>query len=142
MATTTKRFTKGDAVTVIRSWDGKGTYTFEHSTIYSCGKVQMVLTDSEGFRGERVYANDPSIVARGTDAEMVAQGVSRAVKFLEDKTAQYERRIAYEVKTGQETFINGIRESLAALHAPRCINISEAMAELRAAMIKSGRLQA
>ena len=142
MATTTKRFTKGDAVTVIRSWDGNGTYTFEHSTIYSCGKVQMVLTDSEGFRGERVYANDPSIVARGTDAEMVAQGVSRAVKFLEDKTAQYERRIAYGVEHGPENYNNAIREDLAALHAPRCINISEAMAELRAARIKSGRLQA
>lgn len=41
-----KTFTKGEQVTLISSWDNKGTVTFRDAVVYSCGKKQMVLTDA------------------------------------------------------------------------------------------------
>lgn len=39
-----KAFTKGDAVTLLRSWDNKGTVTYTDAIVYSCGAKRMVIT--------------------------------------------------------------------------------------------------
>lgn len=38
-----KAFTKGTKVTLIGSWDGKGTFFVQDAIVYSCGAKQMVL---------------------------------------------------------------------------------------------------
>lgn len=38
-------FKKGQLVTVLGTWDGKGTVFYQQAIVYSCGKKQMVLTD-------------------------------------------------------------------------------------------------
>ena len=39
-----KAFNKGDQVTLIGSWDNKGTVFYRDAVVHSCGKKQMVLT--------------------------------------------------------------------------------------------------
>lgn len=39
-----KAFNKGDQVTLIGSWDNKGTVFYRNAVVHSCGKKQMVLT--------------------------------------------------------------------------------------------------
>jgi hypothetical protein len=40
-----KAFTKGQKVTLIGSWDNKGSVYFSQAVVHSCGKKQMILTD-------------------------------------------------------------------------------------------------
>ena len=46
----TKAFRKGQEVTHIQNWDNKGTFTYTHAIVYSCGTKQMVLTDAANGR--------------------------------------------------------------------------------------------
>jgi len=43
-----KGFKKGDEVTFINTWDDKGTFSYTHAVVHSCGKKQMVLTGLDG----------------------------------------------------------------------------------------------
>ena len=44
-STSTKTFKKGDLVTLIGDWNGKGTIYMRDCTVVSCGKRQMVLAE-------------------------------------------------------------------------------------------------
>ena len=122
---TAKRFNKGDAVTYIASWDRNGTFTFEHWTVYSSGKQQMVLVGENGFAKQRVLAQDEQCIARfATDAETVAYGTARATKFLADRTAKLNAHIDREVALGEgdSGFVAHLRRDISALHAPECVS--------------------
>ena len=124
---TAKRFNKGDAVTYITSWDGNGTFTFEHWTVYSSGKQQMVLVGEDGFAKHRVLAQDERLVARfATDTETVAYGTA---KFLADRTAKLNAHIDREVALGEggtHGFVAHLRSNISAFHAPECVSLKTA----------------
>ena len=127
---TAKRFNKGDAVTYITSWDGNGTFTFEHWTVYSSGKQQMVLVGEDGFAKHRVLAQDERLVARfATDTETVAYGTARAAKFLANRTAKLNALIDREVALGEggtHGFVAHLRSNISAFHAPECVSLKTA----------------
>lgn len=119
-----KAFNKGDEVTYINDWDRKGTVSFRHAVVYSCGKKQMVLTDAETgeeigrhFRPERAEIGDAGTFARMTDAEATAAALALADNIIVRETAHFERCLQNE--TAGEGYKNAIRRNLAALHEPR-----------------------
>ena len=121
---TAKRFSKGDAVTYIESWDDNGTFTYEHWTVYSSGPKQMVLVGENGFAKQRVRAQDKQLVARfATDAETVAYGTARAAEFVADRTAElsaYIDRVA--LGEGDSAFVAHLRRDISAFHSPECVS--------------------
>ena len=48
------KFTKGQPVTFLQSWDDKGTVSIHELFVYSCGRKQMILVNAAGekFAGQ------------------------------------------------------------------------------------------
>ena len=134
---TAKRFNKGDAVTLIESWDNKGTFIFQHWTVYASGKQQITLVGPDGFAKRRVLAHDDRLVARfATDAETVAHGIAMAAEFLAGEKRSWDAVIdrAYAQGEGNSESTDRLRRGrandIAAFHAPECVSRETAEARI------------
>lgn len=129
----TKAFKKGDLVTYINDWDRKGTVTFRHAIVYSCGMKQMVLTDAE--TGEEMGRNfRPQIgeitgtFPRMSDDEARAAGIRLAEVILANERAHFERCLE---RGHGAAYDAAVRKDLDALHEPRAISYGEAIAPFK-----------
>lgn len=91
----TKAFTKGQKVTVIGDWNGKGTCYVRQATVHSCGTKQLKLTcDSTGdefgrnLRPVVAEAGQPGVRPRLEGAALEAEAMSVAVTVLESERAR------------------------------------------------------
>lgn len=144
-----KAFTKGQEVTFIADWDRKGTVTFRHAVVYSCGVKQMVLTDAETgeemgrhFRPqvgclevrkcEKGYFYMPGgTFPRMTDEQAVEAGLKIAAAIQSYERAHFDRCLA----AGHgESYDAAIRKNIAELHDLRAISYAEASAAIKAAI--------
>lgn len=126
----TAAFKKAQAVTYIADWDHKGTVTFRHAIVYSCGKKQMVLTDAAtGEEMGRHFAPELGSLTgtfpRMTDDEARAACLKAAEAILEDQRARYAACLA---RGHGDAYNASIRKDLAKLHEPRAISHAEAVA--------------
>lgn len=136
----TKAFKKGDEVTYINDWDRKGTAFYRNAVVYSCGKVQMVLTDAE--TGEEIGRHfKPAIgeltgtFPRMTEAEAIEQCLKVGASVVEAET----KRLNHCLKVSEENcwgtgYDASIRKDLAALHEPRAGKHEELVKAIRAAV--------
>lgn len=123
-------FRKGELVTYINDWDRKGTFSYTHAVVFSCGKKQMVLTDAVsgkelgrhfqpviGIYNEQVPA---ATFPRLTDekAEEICRNFGE--RFNAINKANYERCIANHVNNAG--YCKAIQEDIDQLHEPRAIN--------------------
>ena len=127
-----KAFAKGDKVTYLTNWDGKGTVTFQHAVVYACGKKQMGLTDDatgeemgRHFRPENaaeVWCRGDGTFLRLTDEAATEIGLIFAAQILVSERAGYARRIEYAERerfSYWEGYVEGMRKDRAKLHEPR-----------------------
>lgn len=121
MKATTKRFTKGQHVTVLVNWDRKGTVAYYHAAVHSCGAKRMVLYSSvTGDEIGREFSPDnPYIVPRLTDAALTQFGLATAETFLREEREHLNRCL--NNTTAGEGYLRAIRADLAKLHEPRVI---------------------
>ena len=98
-----KNFVKGQEVTYISSWDGKGTFRFTHGIVYSAGQKQMILTDA--VSGEEMGRNYRPYIGmvvgtfpRMTDAEATEACIKAAAGWLPTEIASHKRLIAHNAK--------------------------------------------
>lgn len=133
-----KAFTKGQPVTYISDWDRKGTVSFRHAIVYSCGAKQMVLTDAE--TGEEMGRNFRPAVGthvgtfpRMSDDEARAACLAAAEVILAYERASFARCLS---QGHGENYDAAIRKNIAALHEPRAVRHSEARAAIKAALAK------
>lgn len=125
-----KAFNKGEAVTLVGSWDNKGTFYFTQAVVYSCGTKQMVLTCAEsGAELGRHYFpqvgnvdtlhafNWRATFKRMTDEEANALCLELGAKLPAVFAAENARREQHNEKIGYVTLC-ALR--LDELHEPRC----------------------
>lgn len=126
-----KAFKKGELVTYIANWDGKGTFYFIHAVVYSCGNKQMVLTSEEtGREMGRTYAPELATIEtrdrhtngyngtylRMTDEEAHAACIEVAGRFLVSERARLD---ACKANNGHhEGYSASIDRTIAMLHEP------------------------
>ena len=110
-----KGFKKGDLATMITDWDEMGTVRIQNVTIYSCGKVQMVITDDhtgkefgdlfKPVEGDNNGYDNTYIFHRLTDEEAYKFALEFATRKVEERTGnpreryrdtQHEPRVIYE----------------------------------------------
>lgn len=143
-----KAFTKGQEVTFIADWDRKGTVTFRHAVVYSCGAKQMVLTDAETgeemgrhFRPqvgslETTIQNGGYRMAGGTFPRMTDEEAVEAGLKVAASIQAYEREHFTRCLAGGhgESYDAAIRKNIAELHDLRAISYAEASAAIKAAI--------
>lgn len=137
--TTTKAFTKGDLVTKISDWDRKGTVSFRHAIVYSCGKKRMVLTDAvtgeeigRNFRPQVEQYGFDVVVPRLTDEQAIEAGLAMGAKIVARELHQMEVAIERSGYTPDHGYVRAMRKGIAALHEPRCASYDELSEEVRA----------
>lgn len=131
-----KAFTKGEEVTVLNTWDNKGTVSFTHAVVYSCGTKQMVLTDATtgneiGRHFKPVRSNGESLPVNASNgweltfSRLSDEGATRICLELGASI------VAYEIEQGEkclsrhsdhEGYCNAIKRDMEQLHEPRAIN--------------------
>lgn len=143
-----KAFTKGQEVTYIADWNRKGTVTFRHAVVYSCGAKQMVLTDAETGEEmgrhfspkvgslETVIENGCYRMAGGTFPRMTDEQAVEAGLKVAAAIQAYEREHFARCLAGGhgESYNAAIQKSIAALHDLRAISYAEASAAIKAAI--------
>ncbi len=119
-----KDFKKGDAVTIIQDWDRRGTVSAHNATVYSCGKVRMVLTDTT--TGEELGREFSPNAATGTDFgtrmrltadELATVGLAIATRRVEATRAIYLSKL--EEYKDNRGFCFNTQEDLDELHTPK-----------------------
>jgi hypothetical protein len=115
-----KAFNKGDAVTIISSWDRKGTVTFRHGVVHSCGtKVMRIFDAFKGdeiggaFRPVRAQAGEFGVYPGMTDAEATEAGIACAAAEQASQRAHFDRCLAQGHGAGYDA---GIRKHIDELH--------------------------
>lgn len=152
-----KAFKKGDIVTLIADWDRKGTVTFRHAVVYSCGKKRMVLTCAKtgeeigrNFRPEKgsvtnqitelvpgnggmKYLKPAGGVFDGmTDEAAEALGLTIAAELLAHERQHYAERLQ---RWGSDaSYAASIQKDIDALHEPRALDYHDAVAAIRTAI--------
>ncbi len=134
---TQKAFKKGDRVTRIFDWDGKGTIAIREAIVYSCGMKRMVLTDAvtgdeigREFRPERAdladratrWGADLTFPALDRD-EAIVIALESGVAVAASVRAGCEKRIRQE--TGNEGFVKAMEQKIANLHEARFVVIDD-----------------
>lgn len=135
MTTKTKAaFTKGQEVTILRSWDNKGTAYFINAIVHSCGKKQMVLIDAKtgeemGRHFMPVLANEENLgkacryeatFPRLSEEEATRIGLKMGALVISEEIAHAEACIRHYA--GDEGYEAAVRKGLATLHEPRVID--------------------
>jgi hypothetical protein len=131
-----KAFTKGQEVTILASWDNKGTVYYRDAIVHSCGQKQMVLTSAHTgeelgrhFRPvlgdiEQARAFWLGVFPRMTEEQAVASCLRAAGLVLKtERTFLAERKAKYSHNTG---YIRCIEKDEAALHEPAALNRNDA----------------
>ena len=134
-----KAFKKGDEVTLIGSWDGKGTIWVREAIVGSCGTKRMALMDAEtgaclGRNFNPVRATESEVLdtwnvltfPRLTSVETHEMALECGVKTVENKRAVVEARIenlrnGLETLTNKDVYIESRLKELEALHEPRVL---------------------
>lgn len=130
-----KAFTKGERVTLIQSWDNKGTAAYRHAVVYSCGKARMVLTSEA--TGEEIgrnftpaRGNMESVAAfnwygvftRMTDEDAAALCLDVGARVVEAARAQYRACVA---RNNSPEYRAAMDKNEAELHEPRVLRHPE-----------------
>lgn len=136
-----KAFTKGDRVTRISDWDGKGTVAIQEAIVHSCGVKRLILTDAEtgeeigrNFRAERNEPEDritrwgghfaQGLILPALDRdEAIKIALESGAAIVASGRAKAERRI--EEEAGNEGFISAMNSKINALHEPRFTVIND-----------------
>lgn len=118
-----KAFKKGDLVTYLNDWDRKGTVTFRHAIVHSCGAKQMVLTDAKTgeemgrhFAPELGTIGKPGTFPRMTTEEAQAAGLELANTILANERAHFTRCL--NNPNTSEQYKAAVRKDLDSLHGP------------------------
>lgn len=132
-----KAFTKGDRVTRISDWDGKGTVAIREAIVHSCGVKRLILTDAEtgeeigrNFRAERNDIEDRITRWAGGPAqglillviprdEAIVIALESGAAIVASQRAKISRRI--EQAAGNKGYIRALDREIADLHEPRFI---------------------
>lgn len=136
-------FKKGQEVTYIADWDRKGTVTFRHAVVYSCGVKQMVLTDAEtgeemGRHFRPALGEIVGTFPRMTDEAARAACIFAAEHIIASERARLENCLAASAKSGRgSSYDAGMQKNIAALHEPRALSYGEASAAIKAAIAGS-----
>lgn len=128
-----KAFNKGDLVTLIGSWDNKGTVSYRDAIVHSCGKKQMVLTcATTGEELGRHYAPARGSLDKVTgfnwlgvwprqsreEAEALClEAGALVIKAVREHLA--ERRVRY---ADDKKFLAALDREEAQLHEPRALD--------------------
>ena len=133
----TKAFKKGDEVTLIGSWDSKGTIWVREAIVGSCGTKRMALMDAEtgaclGRNFEPVRATESAVLdnwkvltfSRLPSVEGHEIAMECGAKTVGSRRAILEARIenlrnGTEVATYKDVYLKHRIEELEALHEPR-----------------------
>lgn len=132
----TKAFKKGDKVSLLGSYDNKGTMFFTDAVVYSCGKKQMVLTDertgAELGRHFKPTVGDICEAAafwkatfpRMDEATAVHNAELAGAVLLLSELAKLELKIEREEQRGGDIrFVAALRYELTKLHEPKALRI-------------------
>jgi len=128
----TKKFTKGQEVYQISSWDDKGTYVIKHLIVESCGKIQMTAKYKETGnmleRNIRMETIDHprcfmAVVAVNDCPNPEEFARQEATKYIADRRTAMEKQI--EKNADNEGYVRAVQESLDALHEPRAVYFSK-----------------
>ncbi len=132
-----KAFKKGDRVTRISDWDGKGTVAIREAIVHSCGVKRLILTDAttgeeigRNFRAERNEPEDrleswgggfaQGLIFPALDRDVAIKiALESGAAIVASVRANAEKRIADEA--GNAGFINAMNSKIVALHEPRFI---------------------
>ena len=139
-----KAFKKGDRVTLIRSWDGRGTAYYNQAIVHSCGLKRLILTDEEtGKELGRDFpplnaADDPvplglsnsNVYHRLEGAALVAVGEELAKAEVERAREAFEKAI--ETYPDDHGYCRVMARKLARLHEPRIFSESECSEGMKA----------
>ena len=126
-------FKKGDLVTVLGTWDRKGTVWYQHAIVYSCGLKRMILTNAAtgeelggDFRNPKVGnvkeasgngGNWYGVFPRMSDVEAEAVCIEAGALMLTAYNAHYDTCIE---RNGENMrYIKAIQKERAGLHEPR-----------------------
>lgn len=134
-----KAFKKGDTVTVIGNWDSKGTVSYRHCVVHSCGLKRLVLIDAvtdqcvgRDFRPKKAKSlidviEDTSHIhfgeftfARLSEDEIKSIVIPFAEHILVLEKKDIERDLLDD--TNHPSRVRGLESRLAALHEPRAYN--------------------
>jgi hypothetical protein len=127
-------FRKGDAVTFFNNWDQCGTIRVVDLTVYSAGKIQMILVDAKGQKFEGRNFQPTVVQGVNTFSEvhprMTADAAHAYALKLGARVVAWERErmeecIATEVAhygaTQMVGYVASVRKSLDKLHEPRVV---------------------
>jgi len=119
-------FTKGQEVTLLQNWDGKGTVRIIDLTVNSCGKKQMILVDAAGakFQGRNFYPTEAQpgpdrVVARLSHDDAVAAALVLGAEIVAEERARIEKMLAHYGYPETHGYTKAMRRDQAALHEPR-----------------------
>ena len=136
---TKKAFKKGDMVTVISNWDSKGTVSYRHCVVHSCGLQRLVLIDAvtgkcvgRDFRPKKAKSLTDVI----EDTNHIHFGTMIFARFSEDEIKSIvipfaEHILALEKKDIERDLLDDLNHpsrvrrlesKLAELHEPRAYN--------------------
>lgn len=89
-------YTKGQAVTVIRDWDNKGTYTYQFCTVVAAGKKNLILADAK--TGEALGANFRAYSDRTViDGHCKDTAIAACLKGANELLASLAKRWEFEL---------------------------------------------
>lgn len=122
------KFTKGQEVYLIESWDNKGTFSYRKLIVGACGKVRMHLLRMDGTTlAERIYVQDlgdmigcfsPQDVFHAVDGfDPVVKALEMAAAYIEVRKAEFASRIARDAS--QTVYFQKL---IAELHEPRALD--------------------
>ena len=132
-----KAFKKGDRVTVIHCWDGKGTVYVRHATVHSCGtKVLRLTCDVKG--DEFGQGLTPAVAAPGTEGirpmldgeALAAEAQAVALTVVAYKRAGINRRMELSRAEGDERDVSYCQRELDKL-APNWITYEQGCQEVK-----------
>lgn len=136
---TKKAFKKGDMVTVLSNWDSKGTVSYRHCVVHSCGLQRLVLIDAvtdqcvgRDFRPKKAK----SLIDVIEDTSHIHFGEFTFAKLSEDEIKSIvipfaEHILVLEKKdiegdllddTNHPSRVRRLESRLAELHEPRAHN--------------------
>lgn len=118
MTKTTKRFNKGDLVTLFGNWDRKGTAYYRHAIVYACGTKRMTLTCavSGDELGHDFYPLTEYVVPRQSEEQTIAYALQLAESFLIKERAHLQRCLTSSSNTA---YLKVIQRDIDELHEPR-----------------------
>jgi hypothetical protein len=129
-----KSFNKGDEVTILTDWDGKGTVAYRHCVVYSCGLKRLVLLDAEtgecigrDFTPKKAESLSDllleyqSIFSRLSGDEVRGLAIPCAEAILVEEKNHIEFRL--EDSPNENCRLRQLKE-LEALHEPRVHNLT------------------